>query len=29
MKRSPSLAEIREALATSGNIFYSPPADAR
>jgi 5,6,7,8-tetrahydromethanopterin hydro-lyase len=29
MKNSPSLNDIREALATSGNSFYAPPAGAR
>ncbi len=29
MKRTPSPTEIREALATTGNDFYSPPAGVR
>lgn len=29
MKKSPSTADIRAALATSGNSFYTPPAAAR
>lgn len=29
MKKSPSTADIRAALATSGNSFYTPPASAR
>ena len=29
MKKSPSTADIRAALATSGNSFYTPPATSR